>query len=49
MVLLVMEWVYDSDEEKFLDKDRVTLKVAFFTVSIQWVLTLIKWMLMSDG
>jgi hypothetical protein len=34
-------------------RTELSLKVAFFTllptVSIQWVLTLIKWMLMSDG
>jgi hypothetical protein len=34
-------------------RTELSLKVAFFTllptVSIQWVLMLIKWMLMSDG
>jgi uncharacterized membrane protein (DUF485 family) len=42
--------------EKFLGvpsyKDRVITEGSIFhivTLSIQWVLTLIKWMLMSDG
>jgi hypothetical protein len=44
-----------SDERKFLgvpSYKELSLKVAFFTlptVSTQWVLMLIKWMLMSDG